>query len=301
MKLKNSFPRINISDSLRQTVRETGSEAELWLDILQDHAERRAEEWNLAIDEQLQHKGVCSIILGGRDNLDREVILKLSVPHSEVRYEAEAMHLWQGSGAVPLLNASDDGFDLLLERCVPGTDLWSLPIQEQIVCVSEFLPRLWVPVTESWPFARLDETVIKWLQEMRDNPDSYGVSPEIVKESIDWMQDLRSESLCMLHGDFNPGNVILDRRKGWRIIDPKPWAGDPAFDLAQLLFNWIAWYADRNMQYEEIAVCIEEHCRQLAEYLGINLRWMLLWALLKSFGWFHSSQTVLLLHGLLGS
>jgi streptomycin 6-kinase len=39
----------------------------------------------------------------------------------------------------------------------------------------------------------------------------------------------------LLHGDFNPGNVLAGRTGTWVAIDPKPMIGDPAYDLWPLL------------------------------------------------------------------
>ncbi|GAB6089474.1 aminoglycoside phosphotransferase family protein [Spirochaeta dissipatitropha] len=293
-----SFEGILIPENLKQTVRDIGGEAELWLDNLQEHVERRAGKWKLSLDEQLQHKGMCSIILGGRDAWNRRVILKLSVPHDEVRNEADAMRLWQDGPAAGLLNASDDGFDLLLARCDPGSDLWSLSIQEQIACASSILPRLWIPVSEPGCFRSLDDTAACWLREIRNKPEVFDLPVDLVNEIVEELQDLQSEHVCLLHGDFNPGNVILDGTDVWKVIDPKPWIGEPAFDLAQLIFNWIDYYTDRKIQFTDLIDLMSIHVDELSTRLGIDVQRILLWALLKSFGWFSSSQTVLLLHRL---
>lgn len=34
----------------------------------------------------------------------------------------------------------------------------------------------------------------------------------------------------VVHGDFNPGNLLAARRAPWLAIDAKPMTGDPAFD-----------------------------------------------------------------------
>ncbi len=33
-----------------------------------------------------------------------------------------------------------------------------------------------------------------------------------------------------LHGDYNPGNLLASDDGSWRVIDPNPLVGDPAFD-----------------------------------------------------------------------
>src|SRR5207302_2632257 len=72
-----------------------------------------------------------------------EAVLKISIPHREARYEAMALRAWNGRGAVRVLRASEDGFTLLLERCVPGTNLWSLGEEEANAAGAAVLQRLW--------------------------------------------------------------------------------------------------------------------------------------------------------------
>jgi streptomycin 6-kinase len=39
----------------------------------------------------------------------------------------------------------------------------------------------------------------------------------------------------LVHGDLNFGNVLRGNREPWVVIDPKGWAGDPAYDAVNLL------------------------------------------------------------------
>lgn len=39
-----------------------------------------------------------------------------------------------------------------------------------------------------------------------------------------------AEAETILHGDFNPGNLLAAEREPWLAIDTKPMYGDPAFD-----------------------------------------------------------------------
>src|SRR5262249_7886796 len=41
----------------------------------------------------------------------------------------------------------------------------------------------------------------------------------------------------VVHGDFNPGNVLAATREPWLAIDAKPMVGDPAYDPSQLLLQ----------------------------------------------------------------
>jgi streptomycin 6-kinase len=41
----------------------------------------------------------------------------------------------------------------------------------------------------------------------------------------------------LLATDLHAGNVLASARRPWLVIDPKPHAGDPAYDLTQHLMN----------------------------------------------------------------
>ena len=42
---------------------------------------------------------------------------------------------------------------------------------------------------------------------------------------------------ALLATDLHAGNVLAARREPWLMIDPKPYAGDPAYDVTQHLLN----------------------------------------------------------------
>ena len=70
----------------------------------------------------------------------------------------------------------------------------------------------------------------------------------------------------LLHGDFHYANVLAGRRAPWLAIDPKPLAGDPAFDVAPLLRN--RW---------EALTCTGRHRRRAApqirpDHRGVGTR-----------------------------
>ena len=41
----------------------------------------------------------------------------------------------------------------------------------------------------------------------------------------------------LLATDLHAGNVLRSEREPWLVIDPKPFVGDPAYDVTQHLFN----------------------------------------------------------------
>src|SRR6185503_1223044 len=53
-------------------------------------------------------------------------------------------------------------------------------------------------------------------------------------ETFELLTDYDGESV-VLHQDFHRGNVLRAQREPWLAIDPKPLAGEPAFDARWLL------------------------------------------------------------------
>ncbi|HET7723330.1 MAG TPA: aminoglycoside phosphotransferase family protein, partial [Propionibacteriaceae bacterium] len=48
---------------------------------------------------------------------------------------------------------------------------------------------------------------------------------------------LADEPAAVVHGDLHYENVLRGVRRPWLVIDPKGFAGDPAYELAPMLWN----------------------------------------------------------------
>ena len=64
-----------------------------------------------------------------------------------------------------------------------------------------------------------------------------GYDVGVVAEGTRLLRELPSSASrrVLLHGDFNPGNVLSCGDGRWAAIDPKPMIGDPAYDPWPLL------------------------------------------------------------------
>lgn len=274
---------IHVSTQLSRTIVELGESAQRWLEHVPSLIARVAEEWHIEPVEQLLHEGSCSVVLLATTADGKPAVLKLSVPHGDARGEADALRCWNGRGAAGLLRSSTDGFTLLLERCIPGHDLWSLPIHEQIDVVAELLPRLWIPVDAGTGMRELRDTVAEWEVRMAPTRNDCAGLAEVLSRASGWARELReSPQRRLLHGDLNPGNVLATEGCSWVAIDPKPWVGDPAFDLAQLLLNWVD---DDDPTGSESVETIARSAAMLAERLSLELERVLRWAVVKAVGW----------------
>ena len=285
-------PVPSISDNLRRVAAELGTRGEQWLTGLPSLVERVSHEWDLRVDAALNHQGHASVVYAVTSREYGAVILKLSLPHPEARWEAEALRHWGGSGAVHVLRVSHDGFTMLLERCRPGHDLWALGVEEQRDVAVEVLPRLWTKVDRGMPFPVLADAAVRWEALMRSRIEASGLPTVIAERATAWSRELRaSQTLRLLHGDFHPGNVLAAEREPWLTIDPKCWVGDPAFDLAQWLLNRII----RSAPEEQSVALITDEARTLAERLDLDPVRILRWSVVKAIGWDFGRTATLLL------
>jgi streptomycin 6-kinase len=89
----------------------------------------------------------------------------------------------------------------------------------------------------------------------------------------------------LLHWDLHYDNVLAAQRQPWLVIDPKPLAGDPAFDLFPVLWNgWDDLVATGN-----VAQAIRDRLDLMLEVTGIDRDRALAWTagrILQNILWF---------------
>jgi streptomycin 6-kinase len=291
----NEVPAVTVSERLRAAVEHSAPGARTWLDRLPALVRDTAAAWGLELHGQLTHEGHCSVIFPVRTDDGGPAVLKLALPEEESRFEAAALRRWDGDGAVRLHRASDDGFALLLERCVPGHDLWAADPIEQIEVIADLLPRIWALPRADGPFPEVGDSVAGWVPRMPQTARVAGIPQEVAADVRGWARELdRDAPRRLLHGDLHPGNILASERAPWLAIDPKPWVGDPAFDLAQVLVNWV--WADATIVGGP-ARMLRRRAEALAERLGLSTDRILRWAAVKALGWESGRDAVLALHG----
>ena len=207
-----------------------------------------ADRWSLHVGEPFQPGGQCSWTAPVTGPGHADLVLKVAFrfPGGEERDEAAALRVWAGNGAVHLIAAheGESAYALLIERCLPGIPLGQLlPGPEQDQVVAGLLGRLWAQPHRSYPFRSLAQMCAAWADEFeRDYAAAAAaerIDPGLVKAGITLFRELpqtadRHVLLCTdLHGD----NILAAHREPWLVIDPKPYVGDPAYDLLQHMLN----------------------------------------------------------------
>ncbi len=169
-----------------------------------------------------------------------KVVLKISLPDRETIHESDALRLLDGDGSVRLLAADPARCALLLERLEPGTALSEMVDEDQANRIaSDLLRRFWRPLPPGHLFDRAADRAAEWAQSVVPEFLALGKPFEasLAEEAAVLFTELSvsCEPSVLLHQDFHHGNVLSARREPWLIIDPKPLAGERAFDAGALL------------------------------------------------------------------
>jgi streptomycin 6-kinase len=203
-------------------------------------ATRFLDQWGLRPDGPSMH-GMCALVLPVvRTAAGTPAVLKLQILDDESEGEPVALRAWNGDGAVRLLDHDPATGTMLLERLDPARMLSHEPdTHAAVLVIARLLARL--TATPAPPALRrltdiaagmLDRTppVLARIPDASDRrliADCAAALREVMAEPGD----------RLLHWDLHFDNVLGADRARWLAIDPKPLAGDPAFDLWPALNN----------------------------------------------------------------
>jgi streptomycin 6-kinase len=210
-----------------------------WLSSLPSIVERCAERWALHVGPVFEDVNVSLVVAVDRDD-GRAAVLKINFPEVESEREPDALRHWDGRGAVRLLEYDETTRALLVERCVPGSQLWLVEHDEEATRIAAgVLGRIWRPAPPDHQFVTLADAASGWAVEMPAYWESLGAPFErgLLDEAVAACGELGSDQgeQVVLHQDFHGGNVLRAEREPWLVIDPKPLVGEREFDAASLL------------------------------------------------------------------
>jgi streptomycin 6-kinase len=215
-----------------------------WLRLLPAVVAELAERWSLRLGEPYQPGGQCAWVAPAQNAAGRDLVLKVGWRHDEAEDEAAGLRAWSGRGAVRLHEADVFGSTsaLLLERCHPGTTLGqALPEPEQDVVIAALLRRLWSAPVDGPAFRPLQAMCDAWANEFEAKlAASTGLlDPEMARAGLELLRGLpaTAERQALLCTDLHAGNVLAAQREPWLVIDPKPYVGDPTYDVVQHMLN----------------------------------------------------------------
>jgi streptomycin 6-kinase len=252
-----------------------------WVLRLPELVRIATERWKLEVDPPFEPGGSTAWVAPARRRGDA-CVLKVMYPHPEGAHEADALRVWNGNGAVRLLDAFTDSTIpvLLLEQCVPGTSLRARPEPEQDHVIASLLRRLWTAPVDATAFPSLQEMCDDWADrfESREPPP---IDPAIVRAGVASFRELPSTASAagLLCTDLHAGNVLAAEREPWLAIDPKPHVGDATYDALQHMLN-----CPTRLHADPMGLC-----RRIADLLDLDRdrlrRWLFARCVLESPTW----------------
>jgi streptomycin 6-kinase len=223
---------------------DTRANWEAWLERLPEVVSDAGAHWNLRIGAPFQPGGRTSWVAPARTAAQNQVVMKVTWPHFEAEHEADGLRLWDGRGAVKILDtiALSGSTVLLLEACTPGAPLKTYPEAEQDVVIAGLLRRLWITPPVGHPLRPLETMCEAWADEFEERQSrrpAASADSGLVRQGIELLRLLpaEAETDVVLCTDLHAGNVLSSTREPWLMIDPKPYVGDPAYDLIQHFLN----------------------------------------------------------------
>jgi streptomycin 6-kinase len=205
-----------------------------------------ADRWSLRVGEPFQPGGQCSWTAPATGRAGAELVVKVAFRFrsGEERDEAAGLRVWDGNGTVRLhaWHQALTWSALLLERCTPGTPLRRvLPEPEQDLVVARLLRRLWAQSPAGVAFRTLGEMCAAWADRFEEEYPGAAekIDPGLAREGSAIFRALpgTADSQALLCTDLHAENILAARWEPWLVIDPKPYVGDPAYDVLQHMLN----------------------------------------------------------------
>ncbi|PBC70243.1 streptomycin 6-kinase [Streptomyces sp. TLI_235] len=219
---------------VRTTVEREGGPGRAWVAHLPSLVDELLQAWNCTPSGPVGHGGVGIVVpvrsAGGA------AVLKVSFPHPGNVHEPDAFAVWGGRGAVRLHRRDDARFAMLLERAGAGTLADHGDVEEAVAVAGMLARRLAVPAPPGLP--RLRDLAPEWEAGLRRDAGRLPrpLPRRVVEAALATVRELgRDQPETLVHGDLRFGNVLRAEREPWLAIDPKGYAGDPAYDALTLV------------------------------------------------------------------
>lgn len=267
-------------------IRNHSEKASEWLDSLPGAVDRYVGEWDLTVDGAVL-SGEASLIVPVVRRDGTAAMLKLQSVNDESESEALALRTWNHDDVVEVLEDDPATSTILLERLRPRT-LNDVPDDlEATRILAEILTHL-MAVPAPPGVRRLADIAGQMLA------DAPGIIPLLTDPAeralTRRLADRMAEALPepgdrLLHWDLHYENVMAADRQPWLAIDPKPLAGDPAFELMPAVWN--RW--DELVATGDLAQALRNRFDLMLEVTGIDRDRALAWTagrILQNILWF---------------
>jgi streptomycin 6-kinase len=257
-----------------------------WAAALPAVAADYLDRWQLTVTGRPLN-GAASMILPVVRRDGTEAMLKLQPVNDESADEALALRTWNHDDVVEVLEDDPSTTTLLLERLEPRT-LNDVPdhveatriLAERLTHLSAVPAPAGIRKLADVAGQMVDDAprIIPRLTEPAERTLTRRLAAQVAEL-------LPEPGDRLLHWDLHYDNVMAGHRRPWLVIDPKPLAGDPAFEVFPVLWN--RW--DDLVATGDLAQAIRDRFALMLEITGIDPDRALGWTagrILQNILWF---------------
>ncbi|MFI8425359.1 aminoglycoside phosphotransferase family protein [Streptomyces sp. NPDC085479] len=247
-----------------------GEAGRAFVAALPGRAREFLDRWGLRLDGPSLY-GVASLVLPVERADGTPAALKLQLLDEESEGEPVALRAWGGDGAVRLLEHDPGTGTMLLERADHRRHLSRLGDEREAVRILAGLLARLSDRPAPAGLRRLGDVAAGMLAEVPGAAARLdGEDAALLADCAAAVREVIGEpGDRLLHWDLHYDNVLGAEREPWLVIDPKPLAGDPGFELLPALTDlWNPDPAEIRWRFD-----------LLTERLGLDRERALAWTL----------------------
>ncbi|MCY0904678.1 aminoglycoside phosphotransferase family protein [Arthrobacter sp. H14-L1] len=257
----------------------TSSVRRTWLASLPGLLDKSLQRWNLSVDlpSGLEPwNGKTGIVLPVKSDDGTPAVLKIAFPSAETRLEPLALQVWDGHGAVRLLQRDAGDCAMVLERLDAYRSLQVCPVDLAvevwggIVRLLSVSPNVWPGGSE---LSNIADTAERWSDDLPADWDELGRPFDrwLLEAALEVCQTRgavgrRSSLDVLVHSDLHFMNILgRPADASYAAIDPQPTVGEAEFAVAPCLWNRIPELARSDPQ-----TALRERCADLCAAAGLD-------------------------------
>ena len=230
---------MDITESTRKAIyKNLGDKTGGFLLSAENRLKMYTDKWKLS-ELSFMETNTVNLLYSCESELYGSCVLKMCIPGPEVTTEINCLRFYDGKGYVKLwaYDLSDDL--LLLERVIPGNELWDVDdYKERARFFALTIKGLPIDYVDNEPYP----TYLSWMKKIHQTITNMGGLDDVLfylNKAIEIYNDLkkRYNRECLLHGDMHQENLLLNSKGGYTIIDPKGVVDDPVMETARYLMN----------------------------------------------------------------
>jgi streptomycin 6-kinase len=280
-------PGSSIPEGVRLKAASKGTAGERWLARLPAVVGELEERWSISVGEVLTGGSEAYV---ARATLPGGVpaVLKVPLPGVDARAVADTLGRADGRGYARLLAFAPAHGAMLLEKVGPSLAQTGLAPEGQLEILGDVLAQAWrvAPASPTGGGQRGDKAralgrYVAAAHKRLPTSCSAPVVDAAIVCAKRRSRDFDPAAAVRVHGDAHPGNALRAARpgapRGFVLVDPEPFAGDPRYDLGVAMRD----FSEELLAASDPVALSERYAATLAHRSGLDRRAIWEWAYLE--------------------